>query len=156
MLPVRSAAMPCNGPYEPDAIPTTSAPGRESDGKIGACVAVPSPCPARPVCPAGSGIDAGGSGTRVVVVENGTVTPRPDEPPINVLLTEGFAGHLLQIIKAADVTAAGIGLAGLRQEARAAELSATLTREAGCPVHVTGDADTAQAGAFLGGPGVVV
>ncbi len=102
------------------------------------------------------GIDAGGSGTRVVVVENGTVTPRPDEPPINVLLTEGFAGHLLQIIKAADVTAAGIGLAGLRQEARAAELSATLTRQAGCPVHVTGDADTAQAGAFLGGPGVVV
>jgi glucosamine kinase len=102
------------------------------------------------------GIDAGGSGTRVVLVENGTVTPRPDELPINVLLTEGFAGLLLQVIKAADVTAAGIGLAGLRQEARAAELSATLTREAGCPVHVTGDADTAQAGAFLGGPGVVV
>ncbi|HEY2264226.1 MAG TPA: BadF/BadG/BcrA/BcrD ATPase family protein [Streptosporangiaceae bacterium] len=102
------------------------------------------------------GIDAGGSGTRVVVVENGTVTPQPDELPINVLLTEGFAGRLLQIIKAADVTAAGVGLAGLRQEAQAAELTATLTRQAGRPVHVTGDADTAQAGAFLGGPGVVV
>ncbi|HEV2536290.1 MAG TPA: hypothetical protein VGU21_02150, partial [Streptosporangiaceae bacterium] len=102
------------------------------------------------------GIDAGGSGTRVVVVENGTVTPQPDEPPMNVLLTDGFAGRLLQIIKAADVTAAGVGLAGLRQEAQAAELTETLTRQAGCPVHVTGDADTAQAGAFLGGPGVVV
>jgi N-acetylglucosamine kinase-like BadF-type ATPase len=102
------------------------------------------------------GIDAGGSGTRVVVVENGTVTPQPDEPPMNVLLTDGFAGRLLQIIKAADVTAAGVGLAGLRQEARAAELTEALTRQAGCPVHVTGDADTAQAGAFLGGPGVVV
>jgi N-acetylglucosamine kinase-like BadF-type ATPase len=102
------------------------------------------------------GIDAGGSGTRVVVVEHGTVTSQPDELPINVLLTEDFAGRLLQIIKAADVTAAGIGLAGLRQEAQAAELTATLTRQAGCPVHVTGDADTAQAGAFLGGPGVVV
>jgi glucosamine kinase len=102
------------------------------------------------------GIDAGGSGTRVVVLENGTVTPQPDEPPMNVLLTDGFAGRLLQIIKAADVTAAGVGLAGLRQEAQAGELTETLTRQAGCPVHVTGDADTAQAGAFLGGPGVVV
>ena len=102
------------------------------------------------------GIDAGGSGTRVVVIENGTVTSQPDELPINVLLTEGFAERLLQLIKAAEVTAAGIGLAGLRQETVAAELSETLTRKAGCPVHVTGDADTAQAGAFLGGPGVVV
>ena len=75
---------------------------------------------------------------------------------MNVLLTDGFAGRLLQIIKAADVTAAGVGLAGLRREAQAAELTETLTRQAGCPVHVTGDADTAQAGAFLGGPGVVV
>ena len=79
------------------------------------------------------GIDAGGSGTRVVVLENGTVTPQPDEPPMNVLLTDGFAGRLLQIIKAADVTAAGVGLAGLRQEAQAAELTETLTRQAGLP-----------------------
>jgi N-acetylglucosamine kinase-like BadF-type ATPase len=102
------------------------------------------------------GIDVGGSGTRVVLLQNGTVTPQPAGPPMNALLTDGFAGHLLQIIKAADVTAAGVGLAGLRQDAQAAELSATLTGQAGCPVHVTGDADTAQAGAFLGGPGVVV
>ena len=33
------------------------------------------------------GIDAGGSGTRVILVENGTVTPRPDGPPMNALLT---------------------------------------------------------------------
>jgi len=102
------------------------------------------------------GIDVGGSGTRVVLLENGTVTPQPDGPPMNVNLTEGFAGHLLQIIKAADVTAAGVGLPGLRQETQARELSQTLGEQAGCPVYVTGDADTAQAGAFLGGPGVVV
>jgi len=102
------------------------------------------------------GIDVGGSGTRVVLLENGTVTPQPDGPPMNVNLTEGFAGHLLQIIKAVDATAAGVGLPGLRQEALARELSQTLSEQAGCPVHVTGDADTAQAGAFLGGPGVVV
>ena len=102
------------------------------------------------------GIDVGGSGTRVILLENGTVTPQPDGPPMNVNLTEGFAGHLLQIIKAADVTAAGVGLPGLRQETQARELSQTLGEQAGCPVYVTGDADTAQAGAFLGGPGVVV
>jgi N-acetylglucosamine kinase-like BadF-type ATPase len=102
------------------------------------------------------GIDVGGSGTRVVLLENGTVTPQPDGPPMNVNLTEGFARHLLQIIKAADATAAGVGLPGLRQEAQARELGRTLSEQAGCPVHVTGDADTAQAGAFLGGPGVVV
>jgi N-acetylglucosamine kinase-like BadF-type ATPase len=97
------------------------------------------------------GIDVGGSGTRVVLLENGTVTPQPDGPPMNVNLTEGFAGHLLQIIKAADATAAG-----LRLQTQARELSQTLGEQAGCPVYVTGDADTAQAGAFLGGPGVVV
>ena len=102
------------------------------------------------------GIDAGGSGTRVVLLEDGTVTPQPDGPPMNVLLTDGFAGHLLRIIEAAGVTAAGAGLAGLRRQAQARELAETLSSQAGCLVHVTGDAAAAQAGAFLGGPGVVV
>ncbi len=102
------------------------------------------------------GIDAGGSGTRVVILEKGTVTPRPDGPPMNALLTDGFAGHLREIIRAAGATAAGIGLPGVRQLDEARRLGATLTRQTGCPVHVTGDADSARAGAFLGAPGVVV
>ena len=60
------------------------------------------------------GIDAGGSGTRVILLQNGTVTARPDGPPMNALLTDGFAGHLRQIIEAADATAAGIGMPGVR------------------------------------------
>src|SRR5436305_3569726 len=102
------------------------------------------------------GIDAGGSGTRVILLENGTVTPRPDGPPMNALLTDGFAGHLRQIIEAADATAAGIGMPGVRQAGQARDLSEALTRQTGRPVHVTGDADSARAGAFLGAPGVVV
>src|SRR6266700_2033325 len=102
------------------------------------------------------GIDAGGSGTRVILLENGTVTRRPDGPPMNALLTDGFAGHLRQIIDAADATAAGVGMPGVRQPGWARDLSDTLTRQTGCPVHVTGDADSARAGAFLGAPGVVV
>jgi len=102
------------------------------------------------------GIDAGGSGTRVALLENGTVTVRPPGPPMNALLTDGFAGHLRRIIEAADATAAGIGMPGIRLPGQARDLSVELTRQTGCPVHVTGDADSARAGAFLGAPGVVV
>src|SRR5690348_18494337 len=86
------------------------------------------------------GIDAGGSGTRVILLENGTVTARPEGPPMNALLTDGFAVQLSQIIEAADATAAGVGMAGLRQPGHARDLSESLCRLAGRPVHVTGDA----------------
>ena len=102
------------------------------------------------------GVDVGGSGTRVILLENGTVTARPEGPPMNALLTKGFAAQLSQIIEAADATAAGVGMAGLRQPGRARDLGEALTRQTGRPVHVTGDADSARAGAFLGAPGVVV
>jgi N-acetylglucosamine kinase-like BadF-type ATPase len=102
------------------------------------------------------GIDAGGSGTRVVVLEDGTVTPRPAGPPMNALLTDGFAGALREIIGAAGATAAGIGLPGVGPQDQARRLGETLTRQTGCPVHVTGDAESAQAGAFRGAPGIVV
>src|SRR5260370_26394717 len=102
------------------------------------------------------GIDAGGSGTRVVMLEAGELTHLPAGPPMNALLTDGFAGHLRDIITAAGATAAGIGVPGLRQHNDATRLAEALTRQSGCPVHVTGDAGTAQARAFPGGPGVVV
>jgi glucosamine kinase len=102
------------------------------------------------------GIDVGGSGTRVILLESGTVTARPGGPPMNALLTDGFAAQLSQIIEAADATAAGVGMAGLRQPGQARDLSEALSRQTGRPVHVTGDADSARAGAFLGAPGVVV
>ena len=75
---------------------------------------------------------------------------------MNALLTDGFAGHLRQIVEAADATAAGVGMPGVRQTGQARDLSEALTRQTGRPVHVTGDADSARAGAFLGAPGVVV
>jgi N-acetylglucosamine kinase-like BadF-type ATPase len=102
------------------------------------------------------GIDAGGSGTRAVVLEAGEVTPQPDGPPMNALLTTGFTEQLQHIIAAADPTAAGIGLPGVHATGQARQLGQTLARRVGCPVHVTGDADTAHYGAFLGAPGIVV
>jgi N-acetylglucosamine kinase-like BadF-type ATPase len=75
---------------------------------------------------------------------------------MNALLTDGYAAQLSQIIEAADATAAGVGMAGVRQPGQARDLGEALTRQTGRPVHVTSDADTARAGAFLGAPGVVV
>ena len=102
------------------------------------------------------GIDAGGSGTRAIILEAGQVTPQPAGPPMNALLTTGFAEDLQRIIAAAGPAAAGVGLPGVHQTGQAQQLGQTLTRQAGCPVHVTGDADTARCGAFLGAPGIVV
>jgi glucosamine kinase len=121
---------------------------------------VPSPLQLRAVTTALPGrllgIDAGGSGTRAVVLDAGEVTPQPNGPPMNALLTTGFAEQLQHIIAAAHPTAAGIGLPGVHATGQARQLSQTLARRAGCPVHVTGDADTARYGAFLGAPGIVV
>jgi glucosamine kinase len=102
------------------------------------------------------GIDAGGSATRVVVLEGGQVTPQPDGPPMNALLTAGLADQLRAIIAAAGPTAAGIGLPGVHAAGQARQLSQVLARQAGIPVHMTGDADPARHGAFLGAPGIVV
>ena len=102
------------------------------------------------------GVDAGGSGTRVVLLEGGQVTARPDGPPMNALLTVGFADQLQYIIGAAHPTSVGIGLPGVCAAGWAHEFGQTLTRQACCPVHVSGDPDTARCGAFLGAPGIVV
>jgi len=75
---------------------------------------------------------------------------------MNALLTTGFAEHLQRIIAAAGPTAVGIGLPGVHAAGQARRLSRALARQAGCPVHVTGDADAARCGAFLGRPGIVV
>jgi glucosamine kinase len=102
------------------------------------------------------GIDAGGSGTRVILVERGQVTALPDGPPMNALLTTGLTGYLGPIIGAAGATAAGIGLPGVRLAGQARQIGQALARRAGHPVHVTGDLDAARCGAFLGAPGIVV
>jgi glucosamine kinase len=102
------------------------------------------------------GVDAGGSGTRVVVLEGGQVMPQPDGPPMNALLTTGFAEQLRRIIAAVGPAAAGVGLPGVRVTGQARQLGQALAGKAGCPVHVTGDADPARYGAFLGAPGIVV
>jgi glucosamine kinase len=111
----------------------------------------PGPLPGRLL-----GIDAGGSATRVVLVADGQVTRRFTAPPMNALLSRDLAGRLTELIGAASVTAAGIGMPGLRSPADAVRLGAELSRRAGCPVQVTGDGETAWLGAFGAAPGIAV
>jgi N-acetylglucosamine kinase-like BadF-type ATPase len=102
------------------------------------------------------GIDAGGSATRVVLVADGRVTRRFTAPPMNALLTTDLTDRLATLIGAADATAAGIGMPGLRSPDDAAALGAELTRRTGRPVRVTGDGETAWLGAFGAAPGIAV
>jgi N-acetylglucosamine kinase-like BadF-type ATPase len=111
----------------------------------------PEPLPGRLL-----GIDVGGSTTRAVLVADGQVTRRFTAPPMNALLTGDLTDRLATLVGAADATAAGIGLPGLRSPADAARLGAELTRRAGYPVRVTGDGETAWLGAFGGAPGIAV
>jgi N-acetylglucosamine kinase-like BadF-type ATPase len=102
------------------------------------------------------GIDAGGSRTKVVLLETGKVTELPDGPPMNGLLTENLEERLHGLIHAAGATAVGIGMPGLRSESRACQLGAALARLAGCEVRVTSDGYVARLGAFGDAPGMVV
>jgi N-acetylglucosamine kinase-like BadF-type ATPase len=102
------------------------------------------------------GIDAGGSGSRVVLMAGGEVTELPAGPPMNALLTNGFTRQLEKIIRDSGATAVGIGMPGMRSPRHAADVSRGLTRRCGVRVRVTGDGETAQRGAFLGSSGIVV
>ncbi len=102
------------------------------------------------------GVDAGGTGSRAVVVRDGAVVERHDLGPINVLLHADAVDRLAAAVTDAGAAAAGFGLAGLRSAEHARELTAELARRTGARVAVGDDTDAALAGAFAGGPGVVV
>jgi glucosamine kinase len=112
---------------------------------------IPGPLPERLL-----GIDAGGSATRVALVADGRVVWRQTAPPMNALLTQNLAKRLLELILPAGAAAAGIGMPGLRSPRETARLAETLTREAGCPVYVTGDGEAACLGGFGAAPGIAI
>jgi glucosamine kinase len=112
---------------------------------------IPGPLPGRLL-----GIDAGGSATRLALIAEGRVVRRQTAPPMNALLTPDLEGRLLELIRTADATAVGIGLPGLRSPQKTAGLQGELSRQAGRPVYVAGDGETALLGAFGAAPGVVV
>ena len=102
------------------------------------------------------GVDAGGTGSRAVVVRAGTVVERRDLGPLNVLLHADAVDRLARLVTAVGAVEAGFGLAGVRSPADADRLAAELAERTGARVAVGDDADAALAGAFRGAPGIVV
>jgi glucosamine kinase len=102
------------------------------------------------------GVDAGGSATRAVLMEDGQVLSRFDEPPLNVLLHADAFERLVGLITASGAEAAGLGLAGLRGREHAAEMARRLGAATGVDVVVVDDTEAALVGAFGFEPGVIV
>jgi glucosamine kinase len=102
------------------------------------------------------GVDAGGTGTRAVLVQDGEVVNRFGEGPLNVLLHDDAVDRLARLISESGATEAGLGLAGVRSAPEGARIGAELARRTGSRVVVGDDAEAALLGAFGGGPGIVV
>jgi glucosamine kinase len=102
------------------------------------------------------GVDAGGSATRAVLVEDGQILARFDEPPLNVLLHADAFERLVTLITASGAAAAGLGLAGVRGREHAAEIEQRLAVATGLDVVVVDDTEAALVGAFGLEPGIIV
>lgn len=102
------------------------------------------------------GIDCGGGSTRGVLVRPDGRQDRLDGPPLNVLLHADLVDVVADLVARSGAGRAGVGVPGLRGDARVAELSARLTARCGVPVVAAGDVEVARLAAFAGGPGIVV
>jgi glucosamine kinase len=102
------------------------------------------------------GVDAGGTDCRAVLVREGEIVLRRRLGPLNVLLHSDALDRLAALILETGAVAAGLGLAGVRTTADANRIAAELRARTGVPVTVADDTEAALAGAFRGGPGLVV
>jgi glucosamine kinase len=102
------------------------------------------------------GVDAGGTDCRAVLVRDGEIVARRRLGPLNVLLHSDALDRLAALILETGAVAAGLGLAGVRSAAEADRIAAELRARTGVPVTVGDDTEAALAGAFRGGPGIVV
>lgn len=102
------------------------------------------------------GLDAGGTGSRAVVVENGAVVSRHELGPMNVLLHRDSVQRIADLLEETSVDAAGLGLAGVQADEDAHKVVAALGERSAVPVAVTDDSEVALFGAFDGAPGVIV
>ena len=100
------------------------------------------------------GVDAGGTGSRAVVVRDGEVVERRDLGPLNVLLHADAVDRLAALVRPAPAPARpGSGWPGSGPPRDADRVAAELTARTGARVAVGDDTDAALAGAFRGEPG---
>ena len=90
------------------------------------------------------GIDAGGTGTRAVLIVDGAPTQRYSSGPFNFLLDGDGVPRMTALVQAAHPAAVGIGVPGLaRVPDAAATFAAAITEASGVPARVAPDATAA-------------
>jgi glucosamine kinase len=103
------------------------------------------------------GIDAGGTGTRAVLMAGGKAARRFSSGPFNYLLYEDGVARMAELIRAAGPAVAGVGVPGIgREPDSVATFSAAVSEASGVPTHAAPDWAIAWLGAFLGSPGIIV
>lgn len=105
------------------------------------------------------GIDAGGTGTRAVLMTGGKTAQRYASGPFNYLLYDDGVAQMAGLIRAARpaVAAAGVGVPGIgREPGSTAAFGAAVSAASGVPARAAPDWAIAWLGAFLGAPGIVV
>jgi glucosamine kinase len=102
------------------------------------------------------GIDAGGTGTRGILLVDGQPAARLEDGPMNALLHGDLAERLSALIRAHRAEVVGVGLPGLRSLMDGHALSEQLSTATGARVFVRNDADAALDGAFTRGSGIIV
>lgn len=102
------------------------------------------------------GLDAGGTGSRAVVVQDGEVVSRHELGPMNVLLHRDTLQRLATLIRDTGVDAAGLGLAGVQEAEDARRVAEALQSMTSVPIAATDDSEVALFGAFNGAPGAIV
>ncbi|MEP7056009.1 MAG: BadF/BadG/BcrA/BcrD ATPase family protein [Actinomycetota bacterium] len=102
------------------------------------------------------GVDAGGTGTRAVVVHEGRIVERVEIGPLNVLLHSDSVVRLVALITEMRADAAGFGLPGVQNASDGQVVVDAIRRLTTVPVAVTDDSEAALLGAFDGGPGIIV
>lgn len=105
------------------------------------------------------GIDAGGTGTRAVLMAGGRAVQRYDGGPFNYLLYDDGVAQMAELIRGARpaVAAAGIGVPGIgREPGSVAAFSAAIGAASGVPTQAAPDWAIAWLGAFLGSPGIIL
>jgi N-acetylglucosamine kinase-like BadF-type ATPase len=102
------------------------------------------------------GVEASGTGSRVVLMRGDEVVSTKHEGPLNVLLNADAFDRLASLIKESGCEAAGLGIAGIRGDGEVAQLEAQLRARTGVAVVVGDDTEVALLGAFNGGPGIVM
>lgn len=102
------------------------------------------------------GVDAGGTGTKAVIVVGGLVTVLPSSGPLNGLMSSDIANRIEQLAHTTTPDAIGLGIAGLREPEAVERVTQEIQRRTGIRPQIGDDAEVALWAGFGDAPGAIV